>query len=329
MSKTIGIFCAGQAGDCMTISSVLKYKNELWGEDAKIVWYISNDNKDLLKHQDIEIREFPRGYGYPQMVLDENAKLIEQGKEPIWEDWQPLVDKNNHMNLELKSNYPSLADIDFGYFPAPHQISVQKRHGWEYAICSKKVFGINDDLAWHPVLKFSEEEIREVNEFWDKIFLLFFNPKGKVVAIESFAGSGQSKISDIQIINSMDICKRIYPDCNFIFMSHKFVNGNEKFPEGLTDSVGITTASHFTVRQCALVVGKCDLLISVSSGIAVASSCWGNHPTPIIQLCGSLVCSTKLLSLGRFELITTDDKTPKDWWNEFEMKLIQILNDIK
>ena len=47
MAKTIAIFCAGQSGDCLTISSVLRYRQELWG-DAKIVWYLAKGKREAV-----------------------------------------------------------------------------------------------------------------------------------------------------------------------------------------------------------------------------------------------------------------------------------------
>lgn len=329
MSKTIGIFCHGQAGDAATVSSVLKYKNELWGEDAKIVWYISNENADLLKHQDIEVREFPRGYGYPEMVERENQKLIDEGKEPIWADFLPYVDENNHLNLELKNNHPLLKEFDYGYFPAPHQVPIDKRRGINYPIVSKNVFGIPNEYEWHPVLEFSQEEIVKVYDYMDKMSLLLFYPAGKKIAIETFAGSGQSKLTALQIIDAMDLCRKILGDCNFIFLSHKFINGNENYPEGLINNIGVATASRFTVRECALIVGNCDLLLSVSSGITVASSCWGNPKVPILQYAGSEICATKELALGEFVLVTTDGKSERTAQEEYFTELTKLLNKIK
>lgn len=323
MGKTIGILCHGQLGDNATITSAFKYKDELWGEDCKIVWYIADENKDLLKHSDVEVRTFPRGFGYPEMVKAENEKLIADGKEPIWEDWKPLVDENNHMILELKNNYPSLADLDYAYFPAPHQVPLDKRRNLPYPLVSKKVFGIPDEWEWHPLLYFSEEEAVKSVAFMDKM------PEGKRVAIESFAGSGQSKITPLQIIDAIDTCRRVLGKCSFIFVSHKFVNGNEQFPEGLINNIDIFSAAHFTVRQCALVVGQSDLLISVSSGVTVAASCWGNTPVKTIQYCGSEICGTRALALGEFVMVTTDGKSERQAQQEFTMELINLLNKIK
>jgi len=318
--KTIGIFLAGQQGDIMAASSVLKYREELWG-NAKIVWYIDDINRDLLAHQDIELRTFPRGFGYPEMVIEENKKLIELGREPIWEDWKPLVDENNHLNLELKKDYPSLADIDYGYFPAPHQIPVTKRHNVEYSNCSKMVFGIPDSYEWHPYLEFSEEDYDKVEYFLDKI------GKGKIVCFETFAGSGQSLLDEEMIVKAMSICKEYWEDCIFIFASHKFLRKNETFPSYLFEQYGVYSCALFTVRQCALIAGSSDLIISVSSGITVAASCWYNKPAPILQFCGSEICSTKSIALGRFELVTADEKSLSSAKNEFYEKLKILLNE--
>lgn len=319
--KTIGIFCHGQGGDCAVITGAFKYRNELWGDDHKIVWYIDPANADLLKFQDVEVRDFPRGFGHPDLVINENRKL-EGSDLPKWADWFPLVNGINHMNLELKKNYPELADIDYGYFPAPHQIPVHLRHGWEYSNCSKNVFGIPENYKWHPVLKYSEEESEAVKMFLDLLLA------AKVICIESFAGSGQSLMSDKQIRRTMDICREELGQCNFVFVSHKYLNGNEKFPEDILAMEDVFTASHFTVRQCGLLVGYSDLLVSVSSGITVASSHWGNKPTPIVQFAGSWICSTKSIALGEFHLITYDDKPLHIAVSQYEDIVRQTLKTI-
>lgn len=314
MSKTIGIFCAGQAGDCLTISSVLKYREQLWG-DCKIVWYIADENRDLLKYQDIELRTFPRGFGYPELVKEHGGE---------WQDWQPLVTAENRLNERGKENYPSLADIDIGYFPAPHQMTPQQRHGMEYPNISKKVFGVPQNWAWHPVLAFSPKELDDTSEFMHDRYLL------PSIAIETFAGSGQSVLSDAQVRRSMEICKEVLGDCNFVFVSNKYLRGtNEQFPEDLLNGEKNFFAGHFTVRQCALVVELCDLLISVSSGITVASSCWDNNEIPILQFCGSEICSTRAMALGRFELVTHDNKPLHVAQEEYYERLKVLLNEIK
>jgi hypothetical protein len=320
MSSTVGIFLHGQQGDIMSAMSVLKYRQQLWG-NARIVWYADRNNFDLFKYQDIEVREFPRGFGYPEMVVEENRKLVEAGKEPIWEDWEPLVDWNNHVNVALKNNYPSLADINFGYFPAPHQMKVTERHGLSYPDCSKKVFSVPMEWEWHPVIAWSDEEIAEVEKF--------INPAKyqKRIFFETFAGSDQSKITKENVEVAVKLCKEMWPGCAIIFSSHKFLRAQENFPDGWFDQEDVLSAAKFTVRQCGILNNFVDLIISVSSGTTVACSAWGNKPTAIIQLCGSFICSTKSLASDRhFELVTTDNKTPDQWSKEFYNTLSDLLN---
>lgn len=320
MIKTVGIFLHGQQGDIMSAMSVLKYRQQLWG-DAKIVWYSDRNNFDLFKFQDIEVREFPRGFGYPDMVVEENKKLIEAGKEPAWVDWQPVVDENNHMNVSMKWQWPSLEDIDYGYFPAPHQMHYTKRHGIDYPNVSKKVFGIPHDWEWHPVISWSTEEIEAVQKFINPLTYR------KRILFETFAGSDQSKITQENIETAVRMCRQMWPNCGIIFSSHKFLKSQEQFPEGWFDQEGILSAAGFTVRQCSLLNNYVDLIISVSSGTTVACSAWENRPTPIIQLCGSFICSTKSLANDRhFELVTTDNKTYDQWAKEFYDMLSSLLN---
>ena len=320
----ICVFLNGQRGDILEASSVLYYRKELWGKDNKVTWFIGDENRDLFKYQDIELRTFPRGFSYPQMVVEENAKLVSEGKDPIWRDYQPLVDWDNRMNKALQINYPELAEFDLGYFPAPHQMSVEKRNDTEYSLISKRVFGVNMEWEWHPVLMFSEQERIDAKEFMDN--MLYLN---KTVCIETFAGSGQSAMTDWMVIDTMRMCREAFGQCNFVFVSHKFLNGSEVFPDEIKNQQGVYFASHFTVRQCALVVGLSDLLISVSSGITVASSCWGNNPTPIVQFCGSLVCSTQSIALGKFELVTHGGVPLPLAIQDYNSRLLSLLNQIK
>jgi len=317
--KTISIFLHGQQGDILEALSVMRYREELWG-DAKIVWYSDEANVDLFKFQDIEVRIFPRGFGYPQMVIDENKK-IEGTDKPIWEDWLPLVDANNHLNLEFKNNFPSLSDIDFGYFPAPHQVPVTKRHGLEYSEVSKKVFGVPDNYEWHPCLLFSNEEREVTNQYMESF-------KGsKVLFCETFAGSGQSRLSEEMIKRTIDITREQWPGCKFIFASHKFLRGNEVFPDWLVNQNDVFFCGKFTVRQCALIAEQCNAMISVSSGISVASSAWGIKSPPMLQFAGSVICSTKAIANGRFGLVTADDKMFEQAKTQYYLKLITLLNN--
>lgn len=317
MSKTVGFFCAGQAGDCLTISSVLRYREELWG-DAKIVWYIDDANRDLLKHQDIELRTFPRGFGYPERCIEENKK---QG-EPLWENWAPLVDENNRLNLELKLNYKSLADIDEGYFPAPHQMSPQKRHGLTYPECSRKIFGC-EGKEWHPVTVYSIEELVKIGEFLEPF-------RGRrLIFLETFAGSGQSSLDEEMVERVTHFCKKAWPECIFLMGSHKFLRGNEEFPKFLLNRNDVIFCKNFTVRECGLIASYCDIMVSVSSGITCAASAWGLTSPPMVQFTGSEICGTRLLANSPFEMVTADGKPLEQAKEEFYNKLNKILIQYK
>jgi hypothetical protein len=317
--KTIAIFLHGQNGDIMEALSVMRYREELWG-DAKIVWYADEANFDLFKYQDIEVRPFPRGFGYPQMVIEENAKL-EGTDKPRWEDWLPLVGENNHMVLASKAAYPSLSDIDYGYFPAPHQVPVHRRHNVQYADVSKKVFGVPDHYEWHPVLKFSDVEIAEAESYIAPI------RNHKRIFLETFGGSGQSRLSEEMILRAMDICRELWPGCVFIFGSHKFLRDNEIFPGYLSEQSDVLFIKEYTVRQTALIATRCDLMLSVSSGLTVAASCWDLGQPPTLQFCGSRICSTDSIHNGHFELVTADDKPFEFAEKQYYDKLTELLNE--
>jgi hypothetical protein len=313
MAKTIGIFLAGQNGDVLTASSVLKYREELW-PDSKIVWFIEDRNRDLLAHhENLELRTFPRGYGYPERCLEENRKP----NEPLWEDWSPLVDQNNRLNLSLKTAFESLADIDEGYFPAPHQLEPIQRHGLTYPECSQKIFGCGGK-EWHPVIEFSDGERKEIMEFLSPL-------KGKRIFIETFAGSGQSSLDTHMVLGIIDECKKQWGKCSFIFTSHKFLRGNEEFPLYLQGREDIVFAGYFSVRECGLLASYTDLMISVSSGITCAASAWDLTPPPILQFTGSETCGTRLLANGPFEMVTADDKSLEQAKKEFFDKLNEML----
>lgn len=317
--KTVGIFLHGQAGDILTASSVLKYRDELWG-DHRIVWYIDDNNRDLLKHQDIELRTFPRGYGHPKMVEEQN-KLLQGTDKPRWENWQPLCDSNNRMNLSMKHLYPSLADIDVGYFPAPHQMTPVQRHGLDYPTVSKRVFGVPPHYEWHPVISFSDEEHADAKRFLRRV------GDSRKVFIETFAGSGQSILDEEMLVHAINIISEAWPDTAFILGSHKFLRGNEAFPSYLYENPCVFSLGQWlTVRQSALVSSKCDLLLSVSSGLTVAASAWDLICPPILQFCGSWVCSTKTLATSECILVTADDKPKQQAKDQYFIKLMYLLN---
>lgn len=303
----IGIFLFGQAGDLATATAVLKYRKELW-PNKEIIWFCNLPNAELLKYAPIDqVRPYP--WGGNGLPIGEECFHV------------TLCNSENRLNLELAKNYELTADLEDGYFPAPHMMTPQQRHGLEYPNVSKKVFGVPDDWEWHPCLEFSEEDYDLVDLFLEKV------GKGKIVCIETFAGSGQSLLDEGMITKAMTLCMAHWGDCNFIFASHKFLRGNEAFPDYLIKGYKMYWCPDFTVRQCALIAGSSDLIISVSSGITVADSCWHNRPTPILQFCGSSICSTRAIALGRFELITADERSLDTAKEEFYSKLKSLLHE--
>ena len=308
LSGKVGIFAPGQNGDLITAMSVLKYREQIFGNKG-IIWFANAPNAEALCYSPIsEVRPWP----WANNGLPENSP-----------DFYPLLcDENNRLNKSLAKDYKLTADLDEGFFPMAWMLLPQKRHGIDYPNCSRKVFGIQDDYPWHPVLSFSDDEKIMAATFMERL------PPTKTIMWETFAGSDQSKLSDEMVKKGISICKEKWPWCNIIFVSHKYLKAQEKFPDNFFEQDGIYSGADFTVRQCALLNHFCKLLISVSSGISVACSAWGMN-IPIIQYTGSFICSTKSLSNGRFELVTADNKTKEVAEKEFEEKLIELLNEYK
>ena len=303
----LGFFCFGQVGDLATTMSALQYRNELW-KDKAIIWYANCPNADLLRYAPIsEVRPWLwAGNGLPAGCPDY---------------YPMLCDSNNRLNKELAANFPDTADLEEGYFPAPHMLSSEKRHGINYPNVSKMILGIDPSKEWHPYLSFSEEEKQMAKDFIAKM------PTGKIIILETYCGSGQSLLNHYMVTETMEICKRICGECNFIFVSHKYLNKQENYPGEMLNNC-IYSAAQFTPRQCALLANYCDIFISVSSGISVTSSCWGNKKFPILQYCGSAVCGTKELANGQMEQVFSDYRSPIDSQNEFFSKLNEMLKNI-
>lgn len=279
----IGIFLPGQNGDLITAMSVLRYRDILWHE-KEIIWFCNMPNADALRYSCVsEVRPWLwAGNGLPEGTPD----------------FYPLLcNENNRLNKELAKQYDLAADLDDGYFPAPHQLTIQKRHRIDYPNCSKKVFEIDPTYKWNPILSHSKEEIANADKFISEL------PQKKNIMIETKCGSGQS-IWDIEMTKET---MRLCGDYNFILASE---------------------LNQFTVRQVALLINYCDLFIGISSGISVATSAWGLKPVPKIQFCGSHICSTVSLASGSIELITHDDKNPVSAKQEFYHKLTEILKTI-
>lgn len=294
-SGKIGIFLPGQVGDLATAMSVLKYRKELWG-DKEIVWFANYPNADLLRYAPIdEVRPWLwAGNGLPEGCPDY---------------YPMLCNENNRLDLEKAKQFEGTRDLTQGYFPAPHMMSPEKRHGIDYPNVSRKVFGIGADREWHPYLSWSEDEKQ-------------FCGIKKNIMIETFCGSGQSKWDDLMTVKTIEMCREKWGSCCFYFASHK---NTEQFK----DFEGYYSCANLTPRQTALLINHCDLFVGISSGISVVTSAWGLKPVPKIQYCGSYTCSTVALSTGEISLITSDDKPIEQSKQEFYHKLKEVISRIK
>lgn len=302
----VGIFLFGQAGDVMTAMSVLHYRDKTF-PGKQIIWFANHPNADCLRYAPIsEVRPWPwAGNGLPEGTPD---------------FWPMLMTEDNRLNASLSKNFDLTRDLDDGYFPAPYMLPPQKRHGIDYPNCSRKVFGVPADWEWHPLIHGSPKELESASKFVKEL------PKAKTILFETFAGSDQSKLSADMVADTMTLCRQHWDNCNFIFASHKFLRHQEEFPPQFFNNPGVYSAGGFTVRQCGFVSDQCDLIISVSSGITVAASSWSRNPVPIIQFCGSWICSTQSLAAGRvFELVTADGKQPDVYKTEFFFRLNELL----
>lgn len=308
----VGIFCPGQAGDLCTVLSVLKFSDDLW-PNKEIIFFCNFPNADSLRFSNVsEVRPYPwAGNG------------LKEGTP----DFYPLLCTNNRLNKELAKEYELTADLEDGYFPTPWMVNSDKQDGIDYPNISKMVFGIPNEWRWHPRLFWDQDEICSVHDFMAKL-----PTDRKTILLETFCGSGQSAYWDEALTKKiMHECRAKFGLVNFIMASHKHKGGpnNEGLPnEMFIDEEGVVSAAHFTVRQAALLIDYCDLMICMSSGISVSTSAWGRKPTQKLQYCGSKKCSTVAISLGPIELVTTDFKTKPDADAEFFNKLNEILTNL-
>lgn len=264
MKNKVGIFLPGANGDIMTAMSVLKYKDEVW-PDSDIIWYCNEEFWDLFKHGPVsEIRRWDNSFNDIMMTSD--FKL----------------------DLEKKNELESTSDLTEGYFPAPWFMTMEYRTkiGSNLSDCSKHVFGVDMNKEWHPYLCFSDEDRSKVKEFIDLL-----PPNRRNIMLETSFNSSQSKWNGGMTQMTIDVCRARWGDCNFIFASKE--SDTEYF-----------SCADFTLRQTSLICDSCDLFIGVSSGLSVATSCWGSKPVPKIQYCNDLMCSTFPIANGPIELVT-------------------------
>lgn len=287
----IAIFLNFGYGDIMIAMSVLKYKDILW-PNSDIVWFCDPKKYDVLKFAPVELRPW------------ENFKIITSNKN-----------NDGTLKLELKHHFNCLSDIDAGYFPAPWMYDVNHpiRKNTDHPNVPKKVFKVDSKLPWRPQLYFSDEEKEMIKDFCKSL------PHKKTIMLETDYRSSQSSWNDDMTKKTIEACLNKFKKCNFILSSKsdydKFTNNN-----------GCVSASHFTVRQCALINNYVDLFIGVSSGISVAVNCWDNKPTPKIQYANSLSCSTSSIANGPFNFVKIHDN--KNHQQEYFKVLNNVINNM-
>lgn len=305
LSGKIGIFLPGQNGDLITATGILNHRHSMF-PGKQIIWFANAPNADALRWGPVsEVRPWPwAGNGLPAGTPD----------------FYPLLcNTENRLNLELAKQYELTADLEDGYFPAPWMVAVENRHNVDYPNVSRKVFKLPDGLPWQPHLCFSDPERQYADNF------IFNLGEGKKIFVETFVGSGQSILNEDMISGFMQKCEQHWGECKFIFASHKFLHARPEFPEGFFQQPHIFSCANFTIRQCALIAKRCHLMLSVSSGISVAVSCRQISPPPILQFCGSWICSTQSMASGPFELVTADLRSLDEAKAEFYQKLEKLL----
>lgn len=295
-SDKIGIFAYGQHGDIALCTCVLKYKDILW-PGKKIVWYCNLSPEkatylDMLKYNDAiyEVRDWPQV------------------------DFRTLTDKNGQLILNRRQDFENMHDLHNGYFPAPWAVLPNNAlNGVNYANIPRIIYGADPSWEWHPYLCYSDEERAAAKDFCSSL------PHSKTIMLETqLRSAGDYNLPEDVIRNIMRLCRNKFGNCNFIFagmMDHtKYV-----------DDAGVVSGSQFTVRQAGLLNNHSDLFIGVCSGITQAASCWGNKPTPRVELCGEIIQSS-VIANGPVTSALCDNLSPEAMNRKFENTIAETLN---
>jgi len=296
----IGIFAPEQHGDIALCTCVLKYKDILWpGKD--VVWFCNlaphkATYLDMLKHNDAisEIRDWP--------------------KFKTMEDFRDCVEPNGQLKLSRRSDFEGMQDLHNGYFAVPWAVLPSKHmEGINYANIPRKIYGVDPSWEWHPYLGFSDEERAAAKDFCASL------PHPKTIMLETqLRSAGNFNLSEDVIRNIMRLCRNKFGNCNFIFAS---MMDHTKY----VDDAGVVSGSQFTVRQVGLLNNYSDLFIGVCSGITQAASCWGNKPTPRVELCGEIIQSN-IIANGPVTSALCDNLSPEAMNRKFENTIAEVLN---
>ena len=296
VNDKIGIFVHGQHGDIALCTCVLKYKDKLW-PDKKIVWYCNLTQEkstylDMLKFNDLiyEVRDWP----------------------PV--DFRTLTDANGQLILNRRNDFDNMKDLHNGYFPAPWAVLPNKSlESVNYANIPRIVCGADPSWAWHPYLCFSNEEREMAKDFCSHL------PHSKTIMLETqLRSAGNFNLSEDAIRSTISLCRQKFGNCNFIFAS---MIDHSKY----VDDAGVVSGSQFTVRQMALIHNYCDLFIGVSSGITVATSCWGNKPIVRIELGGSTT-NYSVIANGPITSVNIQDIPTVEQNRRLENAVVETLN---
>lgn len=309
----IGIFLPANNGDVMSAMSVLKYADMLW-PDKQVIWFCNPPVADAFRYNDAvdEVRPYP----WEGAEVDFNTNGMRN-------------EHNNRLNMKKAKEFEITADLSDGYFPAPWMFEPSQRPPIEYPNISRQVFGVGDSWEWHPYLCFSQEEREQIAHFVKALMPY------RTIMLETVCHSNQSAWNDNLTRKTMELCRYYFGHCNFLFAAEENVDRfNTSLGNDILGSI-LPLKKDLTIRQTALLINHCSLFVGVSSGISVATSCWGSKPVPKLQYCGNRICSTAAMATGPIEVIECEKYTSGPDWDHtaaeqvFETKLREILNQLK
>jgi len=305
----VGIFAPHAYGDTILVTSLLKYREELW-PDKDIVWFASPSSYDALKYSPgiSEIRPHQDYHYGPDVRIGLSSGQLSPNR----------------------TKFKDTADLDLGYYLTPWA----NRHLWDkpfhnvpppdllFAHLSRfilKSAGIAAEMPdWYPCIGFSKEEDERAEAFIGSL------PHKKTVMLETKFTSCQSSWDDPCTEKVVEILWNVLGPCNLVFASPgshlgwgcQKADGCSGLKAGkciwsvLGQHPGsVVDCSGFTIRQCVPVYNRCHLFIGVSSGISTATSAWSaNVEVPRIQYCRDLRSSGEPFARGKYRLCLCSDR---------------------
>jgi len=257
----IGIYAPWASGDAILSTMALKYKGHFWPGHCHLVWFVLPEKRhshaasaDIVAHQplvdEVRIASEPSS---EVIKLRVGHRTNSQG--------HPLsVKKPAGLMAETHKRMKSFADLHYCYFPAPWA-NCDRLQGL-FALASNAVFDYPEPP--HPCLEYSPEEDESASRFVASL------PHARSVMLETRCGSNQSNWTNETTKVVMDACRRELGPCNFIFASPGSSQGHQ------ADCVA--ECGGFTIRQCIPIYNRCDLFVSTSSAVAIATCSWSASP---------------------------------------------------